>query len=123
MTSRLSSIGADLVLLGHFAFVAFAVLGGALVYFDRAWAWLHVPAVLWSSIVNLVSWTCPLTPLEKSLRAQAGRTGYSGGFVQHYVGQMVYPRGMPRQMELLAGVSILVWNALVYTFVLLLSGR
>jgi hypothetical protein len=123
MTSRLSSIGADLVLLGHFAFVAFAVLGGALVYFDRAWAWLHVPAVLWSSIVNLVSWTCPLTPLEKSLRAQAGRTGYSGGFVQHYVGQVVYPRGMPRQMELLAGVSILVWNALVYTFVLLLSGR
>ena len=117
MPSPLSRIGADLVLLAHFAFVAFAVLGGALVYFDRTWVWLHVPAVLWSSIVNLVSWTCPLTPLEKSLRTQAGQSGYSGGFVQHYVGQVVYPRGMPRQMELVAGVSILVWNALVYALV------
>ena len=121
MPSLLTRIGADLVLLAHFVFVAFAVLGGALVYFDRTWVGLHVPAVLWSSIVNLVSWTCPLTPLEKSLRTQAGRAGYSGGFVQHYVGEVVYPRGMPRQMELLAGVSILVWNALVYAYVFLLG--
>jgi len=121
MTSLLSRMGADLVLTAHAVFVAFAVFGGALVYFDRTWAWIHVPAVLWSSIVNLVSWTCPLTPLEKSLRAEAGQSAYSGGFVQHYVGPLVYPRGMPRPMELLAGVSILVWNALVYAFVFLLG--
>ena len=121
MTSQLSRVGADLVLLAHFVFVAFAVLGGAFVYFDRTWAWFHVPAVLWSSIVNLVSWTCPLTPLEKSLRTQAGQSEYSGGFVQHYVGKLVYPRGMPRQIELLAGASILVWNALVYSFVFALA--
>lgn len=85
-----------------------------LVCFDWRWAWLHVPAVLWSSVVNLKSWTCPLTPLEKALRAQAGREGYSGGFIAHYVGRVVYPLGMPRRMELLAGVSIVVWNVLVY---------
>jgi hypothetical protein len=116
-----SRVGADLVLLTHFVFVAFAVVGGALVYFDRRWAWLHVPVVLWSSLVNLASWTCPLTPLEKSLRAQAGQEGYSGGFVEHYVGQVVYPRGMPRRMELLAGVSIVVWNAVVYACLFLLA--
>ena len=121
MTSMQSRLGADLVLLAHFVFVTFAVVGGALVYFDRRWAWLHVPVVLWSSLVNLASWTCPLTPLEKSLRAQAGRAGYSGGFVEHYVGQVVYPRGMPRQMELLAGVSIVVWNAAVYACLFLLA--
>ena len=121
MATGASRISADVVLLSHLVFVAFAVAGGVLFYFDRRWAWLHLPVVLWSSIVNLASWTCPLTPLEKSLRAQAGRSGYSGGFVEHYVGQMVYPRGMPRQMELIAGVSILVWNALVYAYLLLLS--
>jgi hypothetical protein len=121
MTTAASRVGADLVLLSHFAFVAFAVLGGALFYFDRTWAWLHLPAVLWSSIVNLANWTCPLTPLEKSLRAQAGRSGYSAGFVEHYVGRVVYPRGMPRQMELVAGVSIVAWNALVYACVLWLG--
>ena len=119
MASTASRIGADLVLLTHFAIVIFSVAGGAFVYYDRSWAWLHVPVILWSSIVNLASWTCPLTPLEKSLRARAGQAGYSGGFVEHYVGQAVYPRGMPRQMELIAGISILVWNALVYACLLL----
>jgi len=116
-------IGADLVLLGHFLFVAFAVAGGLLIHYRPALALLHIPVVLWSAIVNLVSWTCPLTPLEKSLRVEAGQSGYAGGFVEHYVGRLVYPRGMPRAMELVAGVSILVWNAIVYTVVLVWGTR
>jgi hypothetical protein len=123
MPNTASRVGADMVLLSHLLFVALAVVGGALFYFDRRWAWLHVPVVLWSSIVNLASWTCPLTPLEKSLRAQAGRSGYSGGFVEHYIGQAVYPRGMPRRLELVAGVSIVAWNALVYACLPLLGER
>ncbi len=105
---------ADGVLLIHFLFAAFAVFGGILVFFDASWAWVHVPTVLWSSIVNLMSWTCPLTPIEKSLRLRAGQTGYAGGFIQHYIGRAVYPRGMPRHLELVAGISIVVGNALVY---------
>ncbi len=121
MSTTSSRVGADVVLLAHSAFVAFAVLGGILFYFDRGWAWLHLPVVLWSSLVNLASWTCPLTPLERTLRERAGRAGYSGGFVEHYIGKVVYPRGMPRQMELIAGVSIVVWNALVYAYLLLIE--
>ena len=123
MSTTPSRVGADLVLLAHAVFVAFAVFGGILVYLDRSWAWLHIPVVLWSSLVNLASWTCPLTPLERTLRERAGRSAYSGGFVEHYVGRVVYPRGMPRQMELIAGVSIIVWNALVYAWLLLLGTR
>jgi hypothetical protein len=111
-------IAADLVLLSHFLFAAFAVFGGLLLLDDLRWAWLHLPAVLWSSIVNLLGWTCPLTPIEKVLRARAGQSGYPGGFIQHYVGRAVYPRGMPRRMELIAGVSVLVGNALVYACIL-----
>lgn len=110
-------IGADLVLLAHFVFAAFAVFGGALAFYSPAWPWVHVPVVLWSSIVNLMSWTCPLTPAEKFLRNRAGQVGYSGGFVEHYIGRLVYPRGMPRQLELMAGVSILVGNGVVYAVV------
>ena len=55
-------IGADLVLLAHFIFAAFAVFGGLLAFHNSAWPWLHIPVVLWSSVVNLMSWTCPLTP-------------------------------------------------------------
>lgn len=77
-----------------------------------------MPAVLWSSIVNLKGWTCPLTPLERNLRTKAGQAGHEGGFIQHYVGRAVYPRGMPRQVELIAGFSVLAGNALVYASVL-----
>ena len=112
-------IAADSVLLAHFLFAAFAVFGGILVAFDFDWAWLHVPAVLWSAVVNLMGWTCPLTPLENRLRVRSGESGYGGGFIQHYVGRAVYPRGMPRKLELVAGFSILAGNALVYALLLM----
>lgn len=76
--------------------------------------------VLWSSIVNLAHWTCPLTPLEQSLRKRAGQGSVEGGWIQHYIEPMVRPQGMPRRMELIAGVSVLLWNGLVYAVVYLL---
>jgi asparagine N-glycosylation enzyme membrane subunit Stt3 len=114
-----SKILADTVLLIHFAFVAFAVFGGISVLYKRSLAWFHIPVVLWSSVINLGGWICPLTPLENYFRSQAGRAGYEGGFVQHYIESLVYPGGMPRNFELIAGISILAWNGLVYLFVLL----
>ena len=111
-------VGADLVLLLHFLFAAFAVFGGVLVAYNFAWSWVHIPTVFWSSVVNLMGWTCPLTPLENALRIRAGQSGYSGGFIRHYVGRAVFPRGMPRRLALVAGISIVLGNALVYAGIL-----
>ncbi len=113
----LARVAAEIVLLLHFLFVVFAIVGGFFVLLDPYVMWIHIPVVLWSSIVNLASWTCPLTPLEQKCRRLAGQTGYEGGFVQHYIGPLVYPGGMPRRMERIAGVSIVVWNAIVYAVI------
>lgn len=113
----LHRIAADLVLLLHFAFVLFTVLGGIVVFFHSRAVWLHLPAVLWSSFINLAGRTCPLTPLENFHRVRAGQAGFEGGFVAHYIEPLVYPAGMPREFELIAGISVLVWNGLVYAFV------
>jgi Protein of Unknown function (DUF2784) len=110
---------ANLVLGVHFAFVVFSVLGGFLALWKHWVAWLHVPSVLWSSFVNLFSHVCPLTPIENRFRRLAGQAGYEGGFIQHYVAPLIYPGGMPRRMELIAGYSVLIWNAFVYGFVVL----
>lgn len=115
----LKRLAAELVLLVHFAFVAFAVFGGFLGILNRSWLWLHAPVVVWSSVVNLAAWTCPITPLEQHFRRQAGEAGYTGGFVQHYIGPLVYPGGMPRRFELVAAISIVAWNSIVYAFVLI----
>jgi hypothetical protein len=116
----ISRIAADLVLIAHFSFVFYAVFGGFLLVHSNVWIWTHLPVVVWSSVVNLAGWTCPLTPLENRLRRLAGQAGYQGGFVEHYVGALVYPRGMPRRLEIVAGISIIGWNAIVYLLVFLL---
>ncbi len=118
----LKKLGAELVLALHFVWVAFAVFGGFLGFLDPRWLWLHLPAVLWSAVVNLAGWTCPLTPVEQKLRRDAGGAGYEGGFIAHYIGPVVYPGGMPRRLELTAAVSITIWNAIVYSVIFLVRG-
>lgn len=107
-------LAAELVLLFHFVFVLLAVLGALGVLIAPSWIWVHIPVVVWSSVVNLAGWTCPLTPLENRLRASSGGKVYEGGFVHHYLSPLVYPQGMPRRLERIAGVSILLWNGLLY---------
>jgi Protein of Unknown function (DUF2784) len=114
-----TKIKTDLVLGVNFTFVIFSVLGGFLVLWKRWIAWFQVPSVPWSSFVSLFSHVCPLTPIENRFRRLAGQAGYEGGFVQHYVAPLVYPGGMPRRMELIAGFSVLIWNACFYAFVVL----
>jgi hypothetical protein len=113
----------DLVLGLHFAFIVFAVLGGFLVLWKPWIAWLHVPSVLWSAYVNLFSQVCPLTPLENRFRYLAGQAGYEGGFIQHYIAPVVYPGVMPERWGLISGMSVLIWNVLVYALLVVTQRR
>jgi hypothetical protein len=105
----------------HVALVGLSLLDGFLVLWKHRIAWLHVPSVIWSSLVNISSWVCPLTPLENMHRHLAGQAGYEGGFIQHYIAPLVSPCGMPRRQEgadnRIIGFSVLGWNAFVYGLV------
>jgi Protein of Unknown function (DUF2784) len=76
-----------------------------------------------SAFVNLFYQVCPLTPLENRFRYQAGQAGYEGGFIQHYRAPLVYPGVMPERWGLVAGYSVLAWNALLYALVVSLRRR
>ena len=112
--ARGTSIAADAVLVGHALFALFAVFGALLTLIDRRVALFHLLVVAWSSLVNLAHWTCPLTPLEQNLRERAGQLGFKDGWLKYYIEPWLRPLGMPRHMELVAGVSIVVWNAFLY---------
>ena len=114
MLSTTLAIAADGVVLLHFAFVLFAVLGGLLVPRFRALAWLHPPAVLWAALVEFAGWSCPLTPLENQLRRSAGSRGYAGGFIEHYLLPLIYPAGLTRELQIAFGFCVLAANLLVY---------
>ncbi|MBW7902114.1 MAG: DUF2784 domain-containing protein [Rhodocyclaceae bacterium] len=105
---------ADLVVAVHFAFIVFAVAGGALVLRRPRLAWLHLPAVLWGAAVVAFGWICPLTPLENRLRAAAGEAGYTGDFVERYLVPLIYPPGLTRELQILLGVGLLLLNLGVY---------
>lgn len=109
---------ADLVLVLHAGFVAFAVLGGLLVLRWPRLAWAHVPAVAWAVIVELTGWICPLTPLENLFREAGGRPGYAGAFLNHYLVPLLYPEGLTRGVQIALGSALVVLNVLVYSRVL-----
>ncbi|WP_083812466.1 DUF2784 domain-containing protein [Pusillimonas sp. T7-7] len=108
---------ADLVLLTHALFVAFVMFGGLLVVWKPRVAPWHLAALAWGAAAVGLGWICPLTPLENSLRQLAGQEGYYGGFIEHYLTQIIYPPGLTRQIQIWLALGLLVGNALVYGWV------
>ena len=108
---------ADVVMLFHFIFILFVILGAL---FCFRWSWvmfLHVPTVLWAAWIQFKGGYCPLTPLENWLRAQHGDHRYETGFIEHYIGSLIYPGGIPASMHLYLGMMVLVINITAYTII------
>ena len=108
---------ADILVVLHFVFICFVIVGGLLVL---RWQWLaliHLPVVLWGALVELMSWVCPLTPLENWLRRAAGGQGYSGGYIEHYLIPIIYPGGLTHEIQLILGGFVIVINVIIYTVV------
>jgi hypothetical protein len=114
---------ADLVVLLHLAFVAFAALGGLLALRWPRAAWVHLPCAAWGVLIELFGWGCPLTPLEVHLRRLAGQEGYAGGFLEHYVLPVLYPAGLTRSGQVVLAVMLLAFNAAAYAAVWRRRGR
>ena len=96
---------ADLVLLTHLAYVAFVVLGQALImvgglcrwqWVRNAWfRWAHLAAI---GVVVAQSWLgiiCPLTDWEMALREKAGDPTYEGTFIAHWLHQIMFFNAPP----------------------------
>jgi len=104
------------VMLVHFAFVLFVALDAFLVLWRRWVAWLHVPCALYGAAIEFFGWICPLTPLENDLRRQAGQAGYAGGFIENYVGGLLYPTDWSR-IHVWLGVAVVVGNGAIYAWI------
>ena len=108
---------ANVILLFHLLFIAFAVAGVALVYLRPKWMWIHIPAVIWAAGIEFTGGLCPLTPLENDLRELAGQQGYSGSFVEHYLLPVIYPDQLTRELQIVLGMSVMIVNLTGYFFV------
>lgn len=114
----LPSLLADLVVAVHVLFIAFVLFGGLLV---RRWpqaSWVHLPAVLWAVMIEVLGIASPLAPLERWLREQGGGEGIDGGIVERYLLPTLYPGELTRETQLLVAVAVIVINVAIYALVL-----
>src|SRR5579864_2458434 len=79
------------VLLLHALFVLWVIFGALLTRSRPLLLWLHITALIWGILMEVLPWPCPLTLLENWLEGKAGVEPYQGGFLLHYLDKLVYP--------------------------------
>ena len=108
---------ADAVLALHLAFIAFVLGGGLLALWRPRLAWLHLPAAAWGALIEIMGWTCPLTPLENYFLQLAGGVSYRGDFIARYLWPVIYPAGLTPRIQIILGVFVIVLNCIIYAAV------
>ena len=100
-----------LVVVLHFVFIGYVVIGGFLALRWRRTIWLHIAAVIWGIAIATKRVDCPLTWLERWARARAGMAPLPpDGFIAHYVTGVIYPVGWVVGVQLVSfAVVALSW--------------
>ena len=91
---------ADLLLISHVVFVAFIIIGLAMVFIGAwlQWSWVrntwfraaHLGGILFVVVQAWAGKICPLTIWEMQLRQRGGQESYQGSFIQHWLHQLLY---------------------------------
>lgn len=110
-------IATDLLVILHLGFIVFVVAGGVLCIKWRKLIWIHIPAIIWGTVIELSGWICPLTPLENYFRRKSGEAAYAGDFVSQYLVPVIYPESLTREIQWLLALAVLVINGAVYTII------
>ena len=98
--TSLNMLFADLILVVHFIFVLFVVIGFLMIVIGRfiGWSWIydrafrigHLVAIGYVVAQSYLGRYCPLTIWENELRGRAGQGGYEESFIQHWLQRLLY---------------------------------
>jgi len=105
---------ADLVLVVHLLFIGFVVGGSFLAWRWPRLVWVHLPAMAYGALVEFTGFPCPLTALQNYLLRRGGAAGYRGGFISHYLIQVIYPPGLTRGTQIGLGLAVVLIAAAGY---------
>jgi len=111
-------LAANLTLIVHFAFILFVVFGALLFFASTKIIFIHIPAIVWGSYIELTNSICPLTYLENWFLQKANLTTYSEGFIQNYLVPIVYPLNLTKGLQIYLGIALIVINMIIYGFII-----
>jgi len=104
-------IFADAVIVVHFLFILFMLLGFlltiyAVLFREKFFDWwlfrsLHLLGIFYVASLSILGKYCPLTILENELRLKYEVFSvYSGSFIVHYLEKLVYPDVNPLVIQI-----------------------
>ena len=105
---------ANLTLIAHLIFILFVIFGGLLFFIFSKILYLHLPALFWGIYIELTNSVCPLTYLENWFLYKGELTTYSNDFINNYLFQIIYPKGLNAEIQIYLGISLIVINILIY---------
>jgi len=109
-----NKILADFVVLVHFLWIVFLFLGAIWGSKHKAVKIAHLSGLLFSILIQVFGWYCPLTHFEFWLRSKHDPAlAYAGSFIVHYVEQIVYIE-FSRPLIRVLTVFLLGFNAWFY---------
>ena len=111
-------LAADLTLIVHFAFITFAVFGGILFLISTKIIYIHLPALIWGTYIELTHSICPLTHLENWFLQKANFKTYSEGFIQNYLVPIVYPNNLTEDLQIYFAIVLVAINSIIYGFII-----
>ena len=105
---------ADLLLLVHLTFMKFVALGGLMVLRWRWVLWIHLPCAILGAAMAFAGWLWPFAGAEHWLRERAAALGYTGSLVERFLPAWLHPANMPRMLELVVGILVMLLNVYIY---------
>ncbi|MFH1146266.1 MAG: DUF2784 domain-containing protein [Pseudomonadota bacterium] len=107
-------VAADIVVLLHFAWIIFLVLGALIGRKHRSLKMMHIGGLVFAALMQTFGWYCPLTHLDVWLRRRHNPAlSYEGSFIVHYIEELVYVQVSPYLIHFLT-VVIIVFSAYLY---------
>ena len=110
-------IVANLLLIFHLIFILFVVFGALLFFASTKIIFIHIPAFIWGTYIELTNSICPLTYLENWLLQKANLTTYSESFNQNYLLPIVYPANLTKDIQTYLGITLIAINIAIYVFI------
>jgi hypothetical protein len=108
VTSMPYDVLTSVILVLHFTFVVYVVLGGFLAWLWPRAIWPHLLAAAWGLAIAAERVECPLTWAEDWSRRQAGEAGVSDGFIDRYIEGVLYPERYTLLLQVAAALLIAV---------------
>jgi ABC-type multidrug transport system permease subunit len=81
----------DFVILVHFSWIIFILFGFLVALKFHKVAFIHAAGLVFTLVLNLGGWYCPLTYLETYLHSlHHGEPSYGGPFITHNLEKLIY---------------------------------